>query len=81
MSEDMSKNLTELERSRFATIWAYLVDNGKTNSSTAAQLLGVEQITTRRLLNKAVKLGLFTSDGKTSDKVYKMAVPISPSHP
>jgi len=75
MTEDMvkvmTKGMTELERSRFTAIWVKLDEQGEMNSATAAKLLNVEQRTARRLLNKAEKLGLITSEGKTSDKVYK----------
>ena len=71
MVEVMTKGMTELECSRFTAIWAKLDEQGEINSATAAKLFNAEQRTARRLLNKAEKLGLIASEGKTSDKVYK----------
>ena len=71
MVEVMAKGMTELEHSRFTEIWVKLDEQGEINSATAAKLLNSEQRTARRLLNKAEKLGLIASEGKTSDKVYK----------
>ncbi len=71
MAEVMSKRMTELEHSRFSAIWVKLDEQGEINSAMAAKLLNIEQRTARRLLNKAEKLGLIASAGKTSDKIYK----------
>ena len=69
MAEVMAKGMTELERSRFIKIWGKLDEQGELSSATAAKMLKCEQRTARRLLNKAEKLGLIVSEGKTSDKV------------
>ena len=71
MVELMAESMTELERNRMKSINKYLDSKKEISSSAAAELLDVEVRTARRLLNKAVKVGLLIGEGKTNDRIYK----------
>lgn len=70
MSELMTGKMSELEKSRMDILFSYLENNDSLNSGEAASILLVEMKTARRLLSKAEKIGLLTSEGKTKNKRY-----------
>lgn len=70
MSELMSESMSELERARMQVVLNYLDSNKEISSAIAAELLGVEVKTARRLLSKAEKLDILKGEGKTKSKVY-----------
>ena len=70
MSESMSESMSELENSRMKVILEYLIGSTSINSTIAAELLRIQIKTASRLLSKAEKIGILTSEGKTKDKTY-----------
>lgn len=58
---------------RFTVIEEYLKAHETITTASAAKLLDVQDKTAQRLLTKAEKLRILSSDGKTKDKVYRRA--------
>ncbi len=73
VSESMSELVSELEYDRFTVIEEYLKTHETITPASAAKLLDVQDKTAQRLLTKAEKLRILSSDGKTKDKVYRRA--------
>jgi len=70
MSELMFESMSQLENIRMKVILEHLSASTSINSAIAAELLKVQIKTASRLLSKAEKIGILTSEGKTKDKAY-----------
>jgi DNA-binding MarR family transcriptional regulator len=53
-------------------VLAYLNEKDNISSTTAALILDVHVKTASRLLKQGEEIGLFKSEGKTRDKMYKI---------